>query len=904
MAVDPLSILVVRCVFVKYSSAEGRFQPNPGANTYLIDVVMSDSENQDNLEKTRVTSPANKSISVGRYRIIEKIGAGGMGEVYLAFDPKLQRNVAVKLLPATLADDPDTKARFLREAQTAASLNHNNIVTIYEVDESEGRQFIAMELVEGIPLKDLMKDQRLPIESACDMVLQICEGLAAAHERKIVHRDIKPANILVSGKGRVKILDFGLAKIHSVSGLTSTGVRLGTIAYMSPEQAQGSEVDLRSDIFSLGIVFYEMLSGQTPFKKDSEIATLLAILQQPHTPLRQLLPDLNPALEAVIDRTLQKDPQLRYQHIEDFARELRSAVQKPELAPKPVTSIAAAAMPSRPVGIDASSITKTAVGLKKSIAILPFDNLGPTEHNYFADGVTEEITTSLAKIKLLKVISNNSARQFSDKNKSTGEIAMELGVEFLLTGTIRWDNSQSPSRLRLSCKLVDTKDESYLWAESYDRVLDQIFVLQSELASEITKALGVALATPELDSLSRIPTANLEAYDFYLRGNEFYPRSTQPADISRAIEMYEKAIGLDPEFALAHVKLGQANLSMYWFFHDRTPARVARAKVAVDAAVRVAPQLPETSLVLGYYHYYGCKDYLQALEQFTVAGRSRPNDSSLLAATGFIQRRLGLWNEALRNIRKAAELDPKSSLLAFELGNTLMLLRQFDAALVQFDRAIWLVPDWIDVYAKKAQTVLLRDGNVKAAAQIFREAEARVVPAEMVIEYQLLDVFIEYCGADIQTAMDKLIIDETEMELYFINKGRLAKRANRASEAKSYFESARMMLETKLKSSPEDARYLANLGFVYAGLNQPEQALANGQKAIDLFPFDRDQVFSIVYMETMALTFVTLGDSDKAIEKLKFLLSVPSYVSRPLLMVSEDFATLRGQPGFQKLLIG
>ncbi len=662
---------------------------------------MSDSEEQNHLEQTKVSRNDGRVASVGRYRVIEKIGAGGMGEVYLAFDPKLQRNVAIKLLPPTLADDPETKARFIREAQTAAALNHNNIVTIYEVDESEGRQFIAMELVEGVPLKDLIKAQRLPMENCIDLILQVCDGLAAAHERNIVHRDIKPANILVSGKGRIKILDFGLAKLQSVSGLTSTGVRLGTITYMSPEQAQGVEVDQRSDIFSLGVVIYEMLSGQTPFKKDSEIATLLAILQQVHVPLQHVNPEVGEKISAIVDRALQKDPTQRYQKIEDLARDLRQAARREEQSSSQFPGAATVAPLARPQGMEASTVTRTSVGLKKAIAILPFENLGPTEQEYFADGITDEITTSLAKIKLLKVISNNSARQFKDKSRSVQQIATELGVEFLLTATIRWDNSQTPSTFRLSCKLVDTKDESYIWAESYDRVLAQIFVLQSELASEITKALGVALATPELDSLSRIPTTSLEAYDYYLRGNEFYPRSTQPADISKAIELYEKAVELDPEFALAHVKLSQANLSMYWFFHDRTQARVARAKVSVDAAVRVAPQLPETSLALGYYYYYGCKEYMPALEQFVLAGKSRPNDSNLLAATGFIQRRLGFWNEALRNIRKAAELDPKSSLLASELGNTLMLLRQYDAALIQFDRAIWLVPDWIDIYAEE-----------------------------------------------------------------------------------------------------------------------------------------------------------------------------------------------------------
>lgn len=864
---------------------------------------MTSPENQDPLDQTRITKPSDRVNTIGRYRVIEKIGAGGMGEVYLAFDPKLQRNVAIKLLPASLADDPETRARFVREAQTAASLNHINIVTIYEVDESDGRHFIAMELIDGVPLKDLIKTQVLPIKNALELVLQICDGLAAAHERAIVHRDIKPANIIVGGKGRVKILDFGLAKIHSVSGLTSTGVRLGTIAYMSPEQAQGTDVDHRSDIFSVGVVLYELLTGQTPFKRDSEVATLLAILQQPAPQAKSLNPAVSDPLQAVLDRALEKEISKRYQHIEDFANDLRKIIHGDSQPAPSLTGIQAVQDRPRAASVDLSSVTKTVAGMRKAIAILPFDNLGPTEHTYFTDGVTDEITTSLAKVKSLKVISSNSARHFKEQRKTSAEMAQELGVEFLLIGSIRWDDSQKPSRLRLNCKLVDAKDDSILWAESFDRVLEQIFVLQTELSSEIAKALGVALGTMEMDSVGKIPTTNLEAYDCYLRGNEFYPRSTAPSDLNKAIEMYEKAVELDPDFALAYVKLGLTNLVMYWFFHDRTPARVARAKVAIDAAVRIAPDLPETNLALGYYYYYGCKEYVQALEKFAIASKNRPNDSSLMAAMGFIQRRLGMWNEALRNIRKASELDPKSSLLAVELGNTMMLLRQYDAALIQFDRAMWLAPEWVDIYAKKAHTVFLRDGDSKKAAEIFREAESRVNPAELVVEYALLDVFSEFCGEP-SAAMDRLALDETEMELYFVNKGRLARRLGRDAESRSYFESARAILETKVKTSPEDARYLANLGLAYAGLGKTEQAISNGLKAVELFPFDKDHVFSIVYQETLALIYSYLGESERAIEILKFLLSVPSYISRPLLLSSIDYAGLRGQPGFHKLLIG
>ncbi len=863
---------------------------------------MTAADHQGNNEQTRVSALAHTAIA--RYRIIEKLGAGGMGEVYLAFDPKLQRNVAIKLLPPAMAADAETKARFVREAQTAAALNHENIITIYEVDEHEGRQFIAMEYVEGSPLKDIMKGGALEVDRAQALVLQICAGLAAAHERSIVHRDIKPANILVTAKGRVKILDFGLAKFQTVSSLTSTGVRLGTITYMSPEQAQGADVDHRSDIFSLGVVLYELLTGQSPFKRDSEVATLLAILQQPAPSLRSNSSQLAPQWESIIERALKKDRCERFQSIEEFSAALRSVgtasgVAAPAVSDAGPNSRSGVRLPA----VDASSVTRTAIGAKKAIAILPFENLGPTEHNYFAEGITDEITTSLAKIKSLKVISNNSARQFDVRAQKQTQIAAELGVEYLLTATIRWDNSQSPSRFRMSCKLVDAKDESYLWAESYDRVLEQIFSLQSELAEEISKALGVALAANEADSLGRTPTSNLEAFDLYLRGNEFFPRSTNPEDMSKAIDLYEQAIALDPQFALAHVRLSMAHSAMFWFFHDRTPARVARAKAAAETAAAIAPDAPETSLALGYYHYYGCREYVQALEHFTRASKARPNDASLLAATGFIQRRLGLWNESLRNIRKAAELDPKSSLMSYEYGNTLMLNRQYDQAIAQFDRALWLAPDWTDVYARKALTVYLRDGDVKSAAQVFRESEGKIKPAEIVIEWVLLDPFVEYSG-DLQIAMDNLAVDETEMELHFLHKGRLAARAGKVAESKSYFESARIMLESKIKSIPDDARYLAHHGLACAGLGRREAALASGKRAVELFPHESDQVFSIVYREALMLIYIWLAEFDNAVAELRFLLSVPSSISKALLLSGEDFKPLRGYPAFQTLLRG
>ncbi len=865
---------------------------------------MSDPEKQNDDDKTQAQSAQDFPLHIAHFELRGRLGVGGMGEVFRAFDARLQRQLAVKLLPPHTADDDETRARFLREAQTAAALNHPNIITIYEIGEFQGRQYIAMELVEGESLKTIMQASKLEQEQACDIALQICEGLSAAHEEGVIHRDIKPANIIINKRGQAKILDFGLAKFQSVSNLTSTGVRLGTISYMSPEQARGEELDQRSDIFSLGVMLYEMLGGISPFKRENEIGTLFAIINDPHPPLSERVPDVQPALSNLVAKALHKRREDRFQNAAEFANALRSFLKQPTNSTlPPLDTDRTAAITSIPAEPSLSSgLTQTSMSVRTPVAILPFDNLGAADQGYFAEGITDEITTALAKLKELKVISNSSARHYNLRDSTPTVIGRELGVEYLLSGTIRWDTSRQPSQFRLSCKLIDIKDESYLWAETYDRVLDQIFTLESELAGEISKALGFALGDSDISQLGARPTNDLRAFDCYLRGNEFFPKSTAAGDIEKAIEMYEQAVQLDPQFAIAHARAARAHSTMYWFFHDRTQQRVQRAKAAAEKAEALAPDHEETHLALGYFYYYANNDYVQALQHFALARASQPNNSSLLAATAFIQRRIGRWHDAERNLRKASDLDPRSALLAYEMGNTAMLMRNYTFAVGNFARAVMLVPDWMDAYARNAISILLDTGDVAATADVFHEAESKFDPAGMVIEWILLDPFIEYCGGDPGAAIDKLYIDDTEMELYFINKGRLNLRQGMAEQARGNFDSARVLLESKVKSNPNDARYHSHLGMALAGQGKKEQALLEGTKAVEIMPFSKDQVFGCTYLETLSLICTMVGDLDGAIGHLRFLLSVPSMISKELLKTSADFAPLREHRDFAELV--
>ncbi len=865
---------------------------------------MVDQDQNDETNRTRLTPAGDLPRQVAHFEVRGKLGAGGMGEVFRAFDPRLHRELALKLLPEQVADDSETRSRFLREAQTAASLNHPNIITIYEIGEFQGRQFIAMELVEGESLKQLLQSRKLSVTEACEIAIQICDGLSAAHEAGIIHRDIKPANIVVNRRRQVKILDFGLAKFQSISNLTSTGVRLGTIAYMSPEQARGEELDQQSDIFSLGVMLYEMLGGVSPFKRENEVGTLMAIINDPPPVVTQSAPAVSAELAGVVNKALEKRKSDRFQNANEFGNALRTLLHQPLVATATDSSLDVTAAVSIPIADNSSlsAVTRTAVSVRKPVVILPFENLGAADQGYFAEGITDEITTALAKLRELKVISNSSARHFNLREFSPERIGRELSVSYILSGTIRWDTSREPSQFRLSCKLIDTKDESYLWAETYDRVLDQIFTLQSELAGEIAKALGFALGESDISELGVRPTNNLESFDYYLRGNEFFPKSTSAEDIEKAIVMYEQAVALDPKFAIAYARASRAHSTMYWFFHDRTPERIARAEVAVEKARQLAPDHEETHLALGYFYYYARNDYTQALQFFALARTAQPNNSSLLAATAFIQRRIGRWNDAERNLQKASDLDPRSALLAYEMGNTAMLMRKYTVAVGNFARATMLVPDWIDAYARHAISILLDTGEVSAAAEVFRDVQSKFDPAEMVIEWILLDPFVEYCSGDPNRAMEKLFIDDTEMELYFINKGRLSLRTGAIEEARGFFGSARVLLESKVRNYPDDARYHSHLGVALAGLGEKERALESGARAVEIMPFMRDQVFGCTYLETLTLICVMVGELDRAIEHLRFLLSVPSMISIELLKVGTDFAPVRAHPGFAELI--
>jgi non-specific serine/threonine protein kinase len=873
---------------------------------------------------------------IGSFEIVEMIGRGGMGVVYLARDTKLKRSVAIKSMPVELQAHSTARTRFRREAELLASLNHPNIAVIHEIVEEKKSSYLILEYIAGQTLAERIAQEPLNLEEALSIGQQVAEAVSAAHDKGVIHRDLKPGNIKITPEGKVKVLDFGLAKASVSDGksgetaVTEPGRVMGTPAYMSPEQACGKSTDKRSDIWSFGCLMYEMLAGHLPFEGETATEILARIIER--EPDWEALPQEIPMnIRTLLRRCLEKKPQRRLQHIGDAVIEINETLNIPVAAPPVTTPSSTSLKPqittihklrTAAIVIVVFVVVLTVIAvqhiLKKEVqpslkeirlVVLPFENLGSAEDEYFADGITDAITARLAGIHGLSVLSRQSAIQYKKSEKNPQQIGKELTVDYILEGTVQRERPTDPtSRVRIIPQLINTSDDTHVWTEIYDEDMNEVFRLQSDIAEQVAQALDIALIEPERRALASRPTENMEAYEYYLQGMKYYNSATAGGPVNDhkiAIRMFERAVELDPGLTLAYAKLGNIHARMYNLRYDHSPERIAMAKQAVDKALQLDPDLPEAHMALGnYYHVTG--DHERALEQFAIVLKSQPNHTAAISMTGYTQRNLGKLEQAVANFKRYLELHPRDVGRLSHIAYTLTFLRKYPEAESYCNRAISLAPDRPGAYSVKAHLYLLREGDTEKARAVLAEALQNFDATEdpLVNTFVKLDVF----DRNYQGALDRLslksedISNTSRFKPISLRQARIYRYMGKKELAKKYYDEARSIVEAKIEQDPEEARFHSSLGVAYAGLGRKEDAIREGKLAVEMLPVNRKAMGRPYSVEDLARIYVMVGEHDEAIDQLEHLLSIPGPFSISLIRLNPAWDPLRNHPRFKKLI--
>jgi len=854
-----------------------------------------------------------------RYVVEGELGRGSSATVYLARDLRHGRRVALKLLHAALGEVLGVE-RFQREIRTQARLQHPHILPLFDSGQAGGRLFYTMPYVEGGSLRDrLRREGPLPVEAAVQLVVQVAAGLGYAHALGVIHRDIKPENILLSANGQALLTDFGIAFAAEERGgrarLTESGIALGTPTYMSPEQSTGEEMlDARSDVYALATVLYECLAGTPPFTGPNARSIMTRRLVETAAPLRGRRPDVPAHIADAVARALARQPGDRHESVVEFAAALTTA---PEPPPPPrrwrrallgtlgVGLVAAAGLGGYRVLHRVARVPPPPG--PRMLVVLPFRNLGPPEDRYFADGLTEEMTSRLARLSGLRVISRTSADQYRESPRPLREIGAELGAAYVLEGSVRWDHRPgSAGRIRVSPRLIAVTDDAPLWTADYEAELTEVFQVQSEIAGRVTAELDVALRATDRAALATSETSSPEAYDFYLRGNDYLGRSNTEADLTNAARLFQQAVTADSDFAVAWAKLARCHTQIFWHYYDHTETRLALARSALERAVRLGPNLPDIHMAQGFFAYWGRLDYDTALREFETALELSPSSSELLQAIGYVERRRGRWEESLGRFAEALRYDPRSGIRNFDVGDNYFSLRMYPEADHYFERAMTLSPEWANPYVYRAWLQVVWRGDTARGRAYIREGLTRIEPGRFAPSFHGGDRI----SASLVTAdpgfwpmLDalSLVTFTGDTVRYHLIKAEQAYFRRDAVAERAHGDSARVVLEPRVRSLPDEAKLLGPLALAYSHLGRHAEAIRAGERAASRLPIERDAVSGPFVLGYLARVYLMAGQPEKAIAILERLSRLPTWVSPAELRSDPIWDPLRGHPRFQRL---
>jgi len=793
--------------------------------------------------------------------------------VYKAQDTKLDRIVALKFLPKRLLYDSEAKTRFENEAKAASALNHLNITTIYEIDEVEGECFICMEYIEGQSIKELMNAKTLSLDEILKIAIQIAEGLNAAHRKGVIHRDIKSDNIMITDEGVVKITDFGLAKLKDTPGVTMSGTMLGTMQYMSPEQVQGVPSDFRSDIFSFGVVLYEMITGKMPFQGEHPAALFYSILNETPEPLYQFRTGVSDELQIIVDRALQKDVQARYQNTDELLSDLKGGPKE------------------RPTWLQKKTEKKEKPeGPKKpSVAVMYLQNLsGRKEDDYFVAGMTEDIITDMCNIEGIRVLSRSDVLPFRENPISISQIGQKLSVDYVLEGSVR----KMGERVRVNAQLVSVSDGFHVWAERFDQNLEDIFDLQAEVSQKIALALKVKLQPSEIIQMEKKPTFSVQAYDYYLRGRDYYWKLNKK-DIEHAMKLYQKALEIDPDYALAHAGIADAYVYKYEAYFDRSLSILDEAEKASQKALKIDPELPEAHRSLGrVYKYKKMKE--DAIEEFKKAIRLRPNFYEAYQALGWIYDESKDFEEATKSARKALEIRPTDKEALLLLGITYYDQQLYDLASEFFDQALDVAPDYSTAFYYLGST-FLKTGKFDQALERLGKCIDSGSDPNVYLDLGWIHLLKKNYPKSLEYYQKSIDAGFFDFLAYYYQGVAYQEKKNDGEAEECYQKCVQLCLE-ELKSDPDNPYLHSTLGLAYLASGEEEK----GETEIKLSEELDSDNGAILY--DLARFYAKINDEPKSLEFLKQALQLPLSPSKFETRLDPHFKNLQKSSAFVELV--